>query len=143
MIETLQAEHPEFSPDDLSIFTLALRHRSLLLSGDGPLIGQIPPGCRLKIYAHIQHTVSFMRAVKKIVRIPGGKELPSRNPVQLSDLAKAQLDHVKQAADVQTYNEAISFLYRSWRKEVPSAAGKFPGIGPFEREEDDPHRVPH
>jgi len=84
-----------------------------------------------------------MRAVKKIVRIPGGKELPSRNPVQLSDLAKAQLDHVKQAADVQTYNEAISFLYRSWRKEVPSAAGKFPGIGPFEREEDDPHRVPH
>jgi hypothetical protein len=84
-----------------------------------------------------------MRVAKKPVRIPAGKESPSRNPVQLSDLAKAQLDHVKQAAGVQTYNDAITLLYRSWRKDLPSAAGKFPGIGAFEREEDDPHRVPH
>jgi predicted nucleic acid-binding protein len=36
-IETLQAGHPELSPNDLSIFILALQHHSLLISGDGPL----------------------------------------------------------------------------------------------------------
>ena len=37
MIETLQIEHIELSPNDLSVYLLARQHRSLLISGDGPL----------------------------------------------------------------------------------------------------------
>ena len=37
MIETLQIEHIELSPNDLSVYILARQHRSLLISGDGPL----------------------------------------------------------------------------------------------------------
>ena len=37
MIETLQIEHIELSPNDLSVYILARQYRSLLISGDGPL----------------------------------------------------------------------------------------------------------
>jgi hypothetical protein len=56
--------------------------------------------------------------------------------------AKARLDHIKQAQGLQTDSEAIVFLYASWKKNFPSMAGAFPGIGSFEREEDDPYRYP-
>jgi hypothetical protein len=36
-IEALQIEHLELSPNDLSVYILACRYRSLLISGDGPL----------------------------------------------------------------------------------------------------------
>jgi hypothetical protein len=36
-IGTLQAEHTELSPNDLSVFILAREHGSFLISGDGPL----------------------------------------------------------------------------------------------------------
>lgn len=36
-IETLQIEHLELSPNDLSVYILACQYRSLLISGDGPL----------------------------------------------------------------------------------------------------------
>ena len=37
LIQTLQIEHAELSPNDLSIFILAQQSGSLLISGDGPL----------------------------------------------------------------------------------------------------------
>ena len=37
LIETLQTEHIELSPKDLSVYILACQQRSLLISGDGPL----------------------------------------------------------------------------------------------------------
>jgi hypothetical protein len=64
-----------------------------------------------------------------------------RNPVQLDADAKGKLDIIKQSQpDVRTYNDAIRFLFRQWKSSIPSTAGAFPGIGPFEREEDDPYR---
>lgn len=70
-------------------------------------------------------------------------EVTGRFPVQFSATAKAKLDHVKQAEDLDSYNDVVDHLYRMWKRSEPSAAGSFPGIGPFEREGDDPHRVPH
>jgi hypothetical protein len=67
----------------------------------------------------------------------------ARAPVQFSKLAKDKLDHVKQAENLATYNEVVDFLYRMWRRNEPSMAGAFPGIGPFVREDDDPNRVPY
>ncbi len=67
-----------------------------------------------------------------------------RNPVQLDADAKGKLDIIKQSQpDVRTYNDAIRFLFRQWKNSIPSSAGAFAGIGPFERdEEDDPYRSP-
>ena len=66
-----------------------------------------------------------------------------RNPVQLDADAKGKLDIIKQSQpDVKTYNDAIRFLFGQWKSSKPSSAGAFPGIGPFEREEDDPYRTP-
>ena len=66
-----------------------------------------------------------------------------RNPVQLDADAKGKLDIIKQSQpDVRTYNDAIRFLFRQYKSSIPSRAGAFPGIGPFEREEDDPYRTP-
>ena len=67
----------------------------------------------------------------------------ARSPVQFSKLAKDKLDHVKQAENLTTYNDVVDFLYRMWRRNEPSMAGAFPGIGPFVREDDDPNRVPY
>jgi hypothetical protein len=67
----------------------------------------------------------------------------ARNPIQLDADAKAKLDIIKQSQpDVKTYNDAVRFLFRQWRKSLPSLAGTFAGAGPFEREEDDPYRTP-
>jgi hypothetical protein len=66
-----------------------------------------------------------------------------RNPVQLDADAKGKLDIIKQSQpDVRTYNDAVRFLFRHWRSTIPSSAGAFAGIGPFEREEDDTYRTP-
>jgi hypothetical protein len=70
-------------------------------------------------------------------------EVTGRSPVQFSAAAKARLDHIKQAENLDSYNDVIDHLYRMWKHSEPSAAGTFPGVGPFEREGDDPHRVPH
>ena len=57
--------------------------------------------------------------------------------------AKARLDHIKQAQNLQTDSEAIDFLYRILQDSIPDCGGKFPGLGSFEREEeDDPYRYP-
>lgn len=69
---------------------------------------------------------------------------PKRNPVQLNDAAKARLDHVKQAQNLPTYNDAIVFLYTEWKRRLPSMAGAFPGTGEFKRDRtEDEERVPH
>ncbi|GEM_PF-2937876 len=66
-----------------------------------------------------------------------------RAPVQFSKLAKDKLDHVKQAENLDSYNAVIDYLYGVWKSTIPSAAGMFPGLGPFEREEEDLNRVPY
>jgi hypothetical protein len=70
-------------------------------------------------------------------------EVTGRSPVQFSAAAKAKLDHIKQAENLDSYNDVVDNLYRMWKRSEPSAAGTFPGVGPFEREGDDLHRVPH
>lgn len=67
----------------------------------------------------------------------------ARAPVQFSKLAKDKLDHVKQAENLDSYNAVIDHLYGVWKSTIPSAAGMFPGVGPFEREEEDLNRVPY
>ncbi len=68
---------------------------------------------------------------------------PARTTIQVSPVTKDKLDLIKKEANVETYEEAILFLFRKHRKSRPSAAGTHPGIGPFVREEDDPYRTPH
>ena len=68
---------------------------------------------------------------------------PSRTTIQVSPITKDKLDLIKQEAHVETYEEAILFLFKKHRKSRPSAAGTHPGIGPFVREEDDPYRTRH
>lgn len=68
---------------------------------------------------------------------------PARTTIQVSPVTKDKLDLIKQEAHVETYEEAILFLFRKHRKSRPSAAGTHPGIGPFVREEDDPYRTRH
>jgi len=68
---------------------------------------------------------------------------PSRTTIQVSPIIKAKLDLIKKEANVDTYEEAILFLFKKHRKSRPSAAGTHPGIGPFVREEDDPYRTRH
>jgi len=76
-------------------------------------------------------------------RLASPAAVPKRNPVQLNDAAKARLDHVKQALDLPTYNDAIVFLYTEWKRHLPSKAGAFPGIGEFRRDRtEDKERVP-
>jgi len=67
----------------------------------------------------------------------------TRAPVQFSRLAKDKLDHVKIAENLDSYNAVIDHLYGVWKSTIPSAAGMFPGVGPFEREEEDLNRVPY
>ena len=67
----------------------------------------------------------------------------ARSPVQFSKLVKDKLDHVKQAEHLDSYNAVIDHLYGVWKSTIPSAAGMFPGLGPFEREEEDLNRVPY
>ena len=83
------------------------------------------------------------RKAAPIRKSPNMPEVSGRSPVQFSATAKAKLDHIKQAENLDSYNDVIDQLYRMWKRSEPSAAGAFPGVGPFEREGDDPHRVPH
>ena len=58
-------------------------------------------------------------------------------------MTKMTLDQVKEMNHLETYDEAIGFLFREQRKDLPSTAGRFPSGGPFVRDsEDDPYRVP-
>lgn len=96
---------------------------------------------------YIMHTSQVKRAERKTATIRTSPravpEVTGRSPVQFSATAKAKLDHIKQAEGLDSYNDVVDYLYRMWKRSEPSAAGAFPGVGPFEREGDDPHRVPH
>jgi len=66
-----------------------------------------------------------------------------RTPAQLSDAAKRQLDHVKQAEGLATYNDVIEFLYLAWRNAAPDDGGMFSDLDITDTgEEEDPYRVP-
>ncbi|MDO8871948.1 MAG: hypothetical protein Q7V05_04345 [Methanoregula sp.] len=69
----------------------------------------------------------------------------AKNPksaIQINQITKRTLDQVKEIEHLDTYDDAISFLFRERRKNLPSSAGRFPTGGNFEREEDDPYRIP-
>jgi len=83
------------------------------------------------------------RKTAPIRKSPVVPEVTGRSPVQFSTTAKAKLNHIKQAEDLDSYNDVVDHLYRMWKRSEPSAAGSFPGVALFGRERDDPHSVPH
>ena len=66
-----------------------------------------------------------------------------RTTIQISPLTKTILDQVKEMEHLETYDDAINFLWRERRKHLPSTFGCMPNTGVFDRdEEEDPHRLP-
>ncbi|MCX6690064.1 MAG: hypothetical protein NTZ39_10320 [Methanoregula sp.] len=66
-----------------------------------------------------------------------------RTTIQITLLTKTTLDQVKEMEHLDTYDDAINFLFRERRKSLPSTFGCMPDSGQFEREEeDDPYRLP-
>jgi len=67
-----------------------------------------------------------------------------RTTIQISQLTKTILDQVKEMEHLETYDDAINFLFRDRRKNLPSTFGCMPNTGVFDREEEeeDPHRLP-
>ena len=66
-----------------------------------------------------------------------------RTTIQISNLTKKTLEQVKEMEHLETYDDAINFLFRERRKNLPSTFGCMPDNGSFEREEeDDPYRLP-
>jgi len=66
-----------------------------------------------------------------------------RTTIQITQLTKTTLEQVKEMEHLETYDDAINFLFRERRKSLPSTFGCMPDSGPFEREEeDDPYRLP-
>ncbi len=74
------------------------------------------------------------------------KKLPITAPgttIQITQLTKTTLEQVKEMEHLETYDDAINFLFRERRKSLPSTFGCMPDSGSFEREEDDdPYRLP-
>jgi len=72
------------------------------------------------------------------------KTLPVTIPnlIEIDSESKAMLEHIMQYKKFETNSEAIRFLYREWKRRLPSMAGTCPNLAPFEREEDDPYRYP-
>ena len=66
-----------------------------------------------------------------------------RTTIQITQLTKTTLEQVKEMEHLETYDDAINFLFRERRKSLPSTFGCMPDNGSFEREEeDDPYRLP-
>ncbi len=84
-----------------------------------------------------QHNPAKSVSRKKVhVTIP-------RTTIQITQLTKTILEQVKEMEHLETYDDAINFLFRERRKSLPSTFGCMPDSGPFEREEeDDPYRLP-
>jgi hypothetical protein len=86
---------------------------------------------------HIHHTPA-----KNVQR----RKVPvttTRTTIQINQLTKTTLEQIKEMEHLETYDDAINFLFRERRRYLPSTFGSMPDDGPFEREEeDDPYRVP-
>lgn len=66
-----------------------------------------------------------------------------RTTIQITQLTKTTLEQVKEMEHLETYDDAINFLFRERRKSLPSTFGCMPDSGPFEREEEeDAYRLP-
>ncbi|GAB6284458.1 MAG: hypothetical protein STSR0009_06580 [Methanoregula sp.] len=66
-----------------------------------------------------------------------------RTKIRISQLTKTILDQVKEMEHLDTYDDAIHFLFKERRKNFPSTFGCMPNTGVFDRdEEEDPHRFP-
>jgi len=66
-----------------------------------------------------------------------------RTTIQITHMTKTTLEQVKEMEHLETYDDAINFLFRERRKSLPSTFGCMPDSGSFEREEeDDPYRLP-
>jgi hypothetical protein len=74
------------------------------------------------------------------------RNVPSPSPrttIQISQLTRTILEQIKEMEQLETYDDAINFLFRERRRCLPSTFGCMPDDGPFEREEEeDPYRVP-
>lgn len=66
-----------------------------------------------------------------------------RTTIQISNLTKKTLEQVKEMEHLETYDDAINFLFRERRKNLPSTFGCMPDTGSSGREEEeDPYRLP-
>ena len=66
-----------------------------------------------------------------------------RTTIQITPLTKTTLEQVKEMEHLETYDDAINFLFSERRKSLPSTFGCMPDSGPFKREEEeDPYRLP-
>ena len=74
------------------------------------------------------------------------KKVPVAIPkttIQITQLTKTTLEQVKEMEHLETYDDAINFLFRERRKNLPSTFGCMPDNGSSGREEeDDPYRLP-
>lgn len=98
-----------------------------------------------------------MPKAARIIHVPDSKNLQAhpkaaerkkipvpipRTTIQITRLTKTILEQVKEMEHLDTYDDAINFLFRERRKSLPSGFGCMPDSGPFEREEeDDPYRI--
>jgi hypothetical protein len=76
----------------------------------------------------------------------GRKKNPVISPkttIQINQMTKIILEQVKEIEHLETYDDAINFLFKERRNSLPSTFGCMPECEPFEREEgDDPYRLP-
>ncbi|MDD1702857.1 MAG: hypothetical protein LUQ31_07775 [Methanoregula sp.] len=99
----------------------------------------MPKAARLEQHPGI-HGIQNKRGSRPKKKIPAATP---KSTIQVTLTTKMTLDQIKETEHLETYDEAIGFLFRKQRKNLPSTAGKFPSGGPFERETgDDPYRVP-
>jgi len=67
---------------------------------------------------------------------------PATTTIQLMADTKEELNALKESHNMGTYDDVIKFLINTRKTSIRSLFGCTPGITPFEREEDDSHRVP-
>jgi len=76
-------------------------------------------------------------------RIHERRAKPQRSSIRIAPYTKDYLDKIIQESGAGTYDQAILYLIRERRKNLPSSFGALPNIGHFVREEDDSYRIRH
>lgn len=68
--------------------------------------------------------------------------MPGSTTIQISHDTKSDLDGLKSREKLRSYDDAVRHLLKSKKRSKPSLYGSTPELTRFEREEDDPHRIP-
>jgi len=71
-----------------------------------------------------------------------GTERAATTTIQLMVDTKEELNALKESNNMSTYDDVIKFLINTRKTSVKSLFGCTPEMTPFEREEEDSHRVP-